>query len=170
MTVINEVRPGATARRRRHLLWACIAAAVLAALIAGPISNWYVDHPHGNPDPNGSRIAFLSHAARAAVPPTAVDTHLSVKGYSWEAGGCDGGNPGWGRGVVNVTFRRATPPEVDSSMAQAGWRVGPWLGGVRDYIPSHGNPYDADATLFDQQGIWTLNFSASPAEVPTHSC
>jgi hypothetical protein len=144
--------------------------AVLAALIAGPISDWYVDHPHGNPDPSGSRIAFVSRAARAAVPPAAIDRHVSVKGYSWDAGGCDGGNPGWGRGVVNVTFRGATPADVDASMAETGWRVSRWIGGVRDYVPARGNPYDAVATLFAEHSMWTLNFSADPAEVPTHSC
>jgi hypothetical protein len=170
MTAIDDARPGTTRGRRRYLLCGCLTAAVLAALIAGPVSNWYSDHPHGDPDPGGSRTAFLSRSARDAVPPTAVDSHVIVKGYSWGAGGCDGGAAGWTRGVVNVTFRHATAATVDASMANTGWKVSRWIGGVRDYAPAHGNPYDAVATLFAGNGRWSVNFSADPAEVPTHSC
>lgn len=170
MVITHDVRPGAISRRRRYLAWFVAAAVVLAILIAGPISNWSVDHPHGNPDPGGRRIAYLSRTARKALPSTATDTHVTVLGYSWDAGGCDGGDPGWARGVVNATFRNSTVASVDAAMADIGWKVSRWIGGVRDYVPANGNPYDAVATLFVARRTWTLNLSADPAETPTHSC
>jgi hypothetical protein len=166
---VTDVEPGRTVRRRL-VIWGCAAAAVIGVLIAGPIHNWYVDHPHGNPDPGGARIAFLSQAARGAVPRTAVDSHVYVKGFAWDAGGCDGGAAGWARGRVVATFRGGMPAAVDAAMADIGWRVSRWIGGVRDYVPAHGNPYDAVATLFAGHGTWTLEFDAAAAGVPTHTC
>jgi len=55
-------------------------------------------------------------------------------------------------------------------MSAIGWKVGRWIGGVRDYLPADGDRYGADATLFAGPGTWTLEFSAAPAELPAHSC
>lgn len=193
MMLIEDVQSGTPTRRRRYLVWALLVAAVVAALIAGPISDWYVNHPHGNPDPGGKRLAQLAKVARAAVPSDAGSTQLVLKKSTWDSGGCDGGPPGWTPMEAIQRFRASgnVAVEVDAKMRQMHWRVvsrfrttytgrfpPPTVPGanapyVREYEPSaaSGAPVAWLYTPAETGGpLWELDLEASPAEVPDHAC
>lgn len=183
----------ATGRRRRYLLWGCLAAVVVAALIAGPISNWYVDHPHGNPDPGGRRLAGLAKVASAAMPAGAVSTRLVLKKSTWGKGGCDGGPPGWTPMEAIQRFRATgdVAAQVDANMQRLRWKLAPDFvrattgqrprpvapGSDTPYVREYDAPGGDDAPvawLFtpaeNHSPYWVLDLEAMPAEVPDHAC
>jgi hypothetical protein len=153
---------------------------IVAGLVAGCLSGCTSSssHSHGNPDPGGKRLAFLTQAARQAVPPQATAVHLDLKKSHWDPGGCDGGSPGWSRMEAEQVFRTAddVAPQVDAAMRKARWHSVPVQGGtaVREYEPATRKGYGGHGWLYSSAGnggtTWHLDLSAAPGEVATHAC
>jgi hypothetical protein len=102
-----------------------IIAVMVALLLISPIRSWFRNHPHGDPDPGGKRLAELTTVALEALPFGATSTHLIVKKSTWGHGGCDGGPPGWTNMEADRTFRAAgdVVAEIDANMHRIHWSV-----------------------------------------------
>jgi len=182
-------------RSRRTYILLVIAAVVVVGVVSSALfGNWYRDHPHGNPDPGGRRLAALASVAHEALPNEATSMHLLLTKSSWGHGGCDGGAPGWTNMEAVESFRAPIDvvAEVDARMRALHWRVvsqlsptpigqlnpppaEPGTGApyAREYEPSS----DASAPvawLFTPAetgtSVWELDLEVAPAEVPDHAC
>jgi hypothetical protein len=160
---------GRRALLRSKFLWPLlVAVTVAAAAVVWLLHHFDPNTPHGTPDPGGKRLAYLEHAARAAVPAGATAVNLQIHRYAWRPGGCDGGAAGWARAEVDLEYRETDVSEIDTAMVDLGWKRLTVQGG--DAVPKPGNPYEADATLFANGPTWDFEFTAAPAQVPTHAC
>lgn len=190
VTETGPVEP--TARRKKPWLFVTIIVVASGLLLISPIRSWYRNHPHGNPDPGGKRLAALTRVAREALPAGATSTHLLIKKSTWGHGGCDGGPPGWTNIETDQTFRASggVAAQVDMKMRMLHWHVvskvrapagvfppptlpGPNAPWARQYEPS-ADPGAPVAWLYTpaQAGgsFWELDLVVAPAEVPDHAC
>jgi hypothetical protein len=166
------------APRRKPNIWIAIALLSIAWIVIELAMSWYRDHPHGDPDPGGQRLALLAHVARQAVAPGATAAHLDLKESHWDPGGCDGGAPGWSRMEAVQIFRAPgdVASQVDAAMREQRWHSVSIQGGrsVREYKPVENTAYGGYGWLFAETGAagttWHLILSAAPAEIPTHAC
>ena len=187
---LRRTRPS----RRTYVLLALCLVVVAGLVSIAPFRAWYRNHPHGNPDPGGRRLAALATVAHDALPSEATSMHLILTKSSWGHGGCDGGAPGWTNMEAIETFRAAinVVPEVDARMNALHWRVVSELSPTaptssyppaavlgtdapyaREYEPSP-DVHVQVAWLFTPaqtgKSFWELDLEVAPAEVPDHNC
>ena len=177
---------GAARERRFWSIYAVVLVLVAAGL-------WFSDHGdaatrrHGHPDPGGARLTALRSFAPKAVPPGVTGLRAETHRYRWDPARCDGDPPGWTNADVDMTFRApsTTPAVLDAVMRRLNWRQVPDQSssgpapaspgpGFRVYEPRGANPSGEYADLTPPStyggGLWDLDVSVSPAEVPAHDC
>ena len=167
-------------------------AGLVVIVLAAAISAYLFEHngggPHGRPDPGGRRLAAVERLAPKMVPAVATDVRISRHGFRWDPATCDGLAPGWSNADVDMTFDAPTsmPAVLDTLMRRLDWAQdnpgtpssGPPPASpgpdFRTYVPNGPNPYGETASLVPPStyggGLWDLDISASPAEVPAHDC
>src|SRR5689334_16487771 len=71
------------------LRWKLCATVGTALLVAAVTVAWTAHRadpsaPHGNPDPGGTRVAYLQRVGHAAVPSGGSILSITVHKYSWD--------------------------------------------------------------------------------------
>lgn len=173
--------------------WTSCVLLVVVALIAA-VGVWFghrsieSGRQHGNPDPGGSRLAALRAIAPQMVPSAVIGLRTEVHRFRWDPQTCDGDAPGWAVASVDMMFRGSStvPASLDALMGRLGWKqykpAAPSSGpmpaspgpGFRVYEPAGANPYSQFASLTPPGtfggGLWDLDVTSDPAEVPSHDC
>jgi hypothetical protein len=183
--VVTGLREPRVSNRR----WLLVGLAVVVVLAAS--GYWFERRspgPHGEPDPGGRRLAAIRDIAARMLPDDASEVRAMQHEFHWDPETCDGKAPGWSGGDIDMTFHapNSVLVSLDLLMRRLQWvqdsdhgsssgpapaSPGP---GFRVYVPSGRNPYGETASLTPPStygdGLWDLDVSATPAEVPSHDC
>ena len=184
----NDLDRRVLADPRRRWFLAGLVVIVMGAAIAAYVFEHKRGGQHGTPDPGGHRLTAVESLAQKMAPAVAVDVRISQHGFRWDPETCDGQAPGWSNADVDITFRAPSslPASLDALMRQLDWMkdkpgapssgpapAAPWPD-FRTYVPDGRDPYGEAASLVPPStyggGLWDLDISASPAEVPSHDC